>query len=820
MKRKIFASFILLVFIFTNYVFATNTIYPRTGGDTLRDHATIVSSSNSLYLPSKFNAKSIKTNDVEIYYSNGDKKEIDYSDSHFINEGGFGYYSLKFDPDTIAQHNITFKFKNALKYGNEKYNVKIVIGDIRIDGGIKNETTQPELRVRVASTDTDEGVYPHIYIIPTNTGKVEVDVDYYIYKLEDNEEKNVKVSGVLELIDVDLQQGIVIGGYKSTRNNTYIKEHTTEYLNVESTDTQSHFFSTTDNNFVADDDVKCDVYLKMEDFSHGRMVFTFDQFNAGSNIVFANSIYKNYHTITTRVDGGTITPTIENITEGESKTVEYAPSNDYSKYLELIKVDNEQIDISNYPDSYTFSDITADHDIYVLYGNKYKVQFVSNCDTNVPNQFVMPAEKATEPAEPTKEGYTFKGWYIDEGCTTPYDFDTIVNEDKILYAKWEKNDVYHNISYEIIGTPNDNNATNPDKYKEGDTTPITINNPTKDGYTFSGWYENQELTGNPVTNLNVSNRNTDITLYGKWTENEPVEPEDVYHNINYIIDGTPDNSAGNPERYKEGSTTPLSINNPTKTGYSFSGWYDNQTLSGNAITTLDVSNKTTDITLYGKWTKNAETKANYTVNHYVEDANGTITKDNKKYKLDSTQTKQANVNSTVTENAQSYEGYEAQQYTLNGTVTEDGSLELDFYYNKKQYTITFDTKGGSPTPNSQTKEYGEKVTEPTAPTKDGYIFQYWYEEKDGKKVIYDFNKPVDGNKELIAEWEEIKIVPDNPKTDSDTKQEIPAKSDTTTSQQTTLPKTGTVEKTVLSVLAIAILGIIFGIRYRKLRDIK
>ena len=139
---------------------------------------------------------------------------------------------------------------------------------------------------------------------------------------------------------------------------------------------------------------------------------------------------------------------------------------------------------------------------------------------------------------------------------------------------------------------------------------------------------------------------------------------------------------------------------------------------------------------------------------------------------------------------------------------------------KKQYNITFDTKGGNPVPESQIKKYGEKVNEPTQPTKDGYRFLYWYEIVDGKKVIYDFNNPVDSDKELVAEWEEIKIIPNDTETETPTKQETPAKQDTTTVVQKVLPKTGKIGATLIGVLAIAIAGLIFAIRYRKLKDIK
>ena len=49
--------------------------------------------------------------------------------------------------------------------------------------------------------------------------------------------------------------------------------------------------------------------------------------------------------------------------------------------------------------------------------------------------------KLVKPADPTREGYTFGGWYTDEACTEAYDFSTPVTADMTLYAKWTKNAV-------------------------------------------------------------------------------------------------------------------------------------------------------------------------------------------------------------------------------------------------------------------------------------------------------------------------------------------------------------------------------------------
>ena len=53
-------------------------------------------------------------------------------------------------------------------------------------------------------------------------------------------------------------------------------------------------------------------------------------------------------------------------------------------------------------------------------------------------QKVNEGAKATKPADPTAEGYNFKGWYADENLTNEFDFETAIRADTTVYAKWEK----------------------------------------------------------------------------------------------------------------------------------------------------------------------------------------------------------------------------------------------------------------------------------------------------------------------------------------------------------------------------------------------
>ena len=72
----------------------------------------------------------------------------------------------------------------------------------------------------------------------------------------------------------------------------------------------------------------------------------------------------------------------------------------------------------------------------------WTVAFNSNGGSACDTKFVATADgKLVKPADPTRDGYTFGGWYTDEACTRAYDFATPVTADLTLYAKWTKNAV-------------------------------------------------------------------------------------------------------------------------------------------------------------------------------------------------------------------------------------------------------------------------------------------------------------------------------------------------------------------------------------------
>lgn len=79
--------------------------------------------------------------------------------------------------------------------------------------------------------------------------------------------------------------------------------------------------------------------------------------------------------------------------------------------------------------------------LFCVKSQAHRVKFDAQGGSSVNGQTPASGSTVTKPTDPTREGYTFAGWYTDEACTKAYDFSVAVTADMTLYAKWIKNAV-------------------------------------------------------------------------------------------------------------------------------------------------------------------------------------------------------------------------------------------------------------------------------------------------------------------------------------------------------------------------------------------
>ena len=752
MQKKIISIILIIALLMPNVVFAADTVellYTRTGGAALNTIATI--KSDDIWLEGDYSAqsKTTKLDNIKIYNYNGTTEQtydtansdtpIAYSETTKNNyyyfarqEGDYDYlfYTIKLGTgDQEFQNIATVIYDDEIVYAGKTYDMKLNIKEIRKTGD-SEQVVQLRIGKRAHSTDdlydlstyknNDESLWPAIGASDVPDGnKLEVDVEYFIIDDEGNQHA---VSGIFGITDIDLNQGAYVDNFEvqakveENIGNTFLSDNR-DNIKYKKVGNGTFFYSETDQDTPNNDNA----YVLVDNQSKLDLSFTFDAKGAYSSVIFEDALNR-YKTITTEVENGTITPTVTHIKDGDDETISYTPNEHY--HLKSITVDGTPLtdeELTTNKDSYTFSDIDADHTIKVVYEANPTVTFDSKGGTSVDPQYPDMGGKATEPTDPTRPGYTFNEWIGPDEETTKYDFDTPVTEDITLTATWTP--VNYELKYILNGgTRNPSNIDTTFTVEDDD---ITYADPTREGYTFDGWYLEEDFSGEKQDSLAPAETFHDVTVYAKWTP--ATEPE---------------------------------------------------------------------------------TDAKYTVEHYLETVDG-------EYKLeeDATEEKTGEIDSTATATPKEFTGFTEntthEDRVPTGTIAEDGSLVLKLYYDRIEYKVTFDTKGGKPEPETQIKKYGEKAVEPTDPTQDGYTFTGWYYEgTDGKKYDYNFDDPVTHDVHLIAKWEPI--------AKEDEKEVTPKQEDKSTSPKI-LPNTGktTAIALVFGVCAVAVLGK----KYYNLRDI-
>ncbi len=213
----------------------------------------------------------------------------------------------------------------------------------------------------------------------------------------------------------------------------------------------------------------------------------------------------------------------------------------------------------------------------------YTISFEENGGSEVLDILGAYQDPISEPNAPTKEGYTFDGWFTNPEYSNPFDFTTMPGTDVVLYAKWIVNQ--YNVTFDEDGGSEVSDIQA--NFGDGIVPPDA---PSKVGHSFGGWFTDKSYTTQYVFTTMPA---ADITLYAKWDVNQ--------YTISFEENGgsTVDDIS---YLYQVKISAPVA---PTKEGYSFAGWFTDALLNNPyQFTTMPAM----DLTLYAKWVEgNPET---------------------------------------------------------------------------------------------------------------------------------------------------------------------------------------------------------------------
>ena len=348
--------------------------------------------------------------------------------------------------------------------------------------------------------------------------------------------------------------------------------------------------------------------------------------------------------------------------------------------------------------------------LYAHYAAKnFKVTFDSNGGSAVNAKTVLYDGSYGNLPTPTREFYIFQGWYTAKsGGTKVGNGDTVTTAaDHTLYAHWKRM---------TVTTKFDNNGgygnVPSQTYNVGDafgTLPAGSTPPA--GYTFAGWF--REKSGGYRIATSSIVKAEDTILYAHYTPKT------------YTVSFNSDGGSAVSQKTVTFDSAYGTLTSPTKTGYTFAGWYTAATGGARVTATTKVSTAANH-TLYARWTAKTFT--------ITFNSNGGTTVASKTVTYNSTY----GTLTSPTRNGFTFQGWYTAisggtKITASTKVTITANQTLYAQWKGKPITIKFDSNGGYGNVPSQTytvgEAYGSLPAGSTPPT--GYTFAGWFRTRSG-----------------------------------------------------------------------------------------
>ncbi|MDD2973458.1 MAG: InlB B-repeat-containing protein, partial [Lachnospiraceae bacterium] len=374
------------------------------------------------------------------------------------------------------------------------------------------------------------------------------------------------------------------------------------------------------------------------------------------------------------------------------------------------------------PDANFFSDNPDYYTLLVEEGTNHKIVITApkvtldprggTLDAGTTNPFYTPYNKPTSaPADPTLLGYKFIGWSTDPHGEF-FDFEhTAVNNDLTLYARYDP-EVYL-IHYEA----NDGSGLVTQQPHDPTKDATILDNPfTRAGYTFTGWNTQEDGNGTAYAASTVISPlgYQDLTLYAQW--------ELTKYKVTF--DSMGGSTVGEMDVFENDIITEPAI--PTKEGYTFDGWYKEETLV--SVWDFAKDKVTTDTTLYAKWIEKE-----YTVKYDTNGGNPAAITDKTNVKFNDTGLRPAD---DPTRTGYTFEGWEVDGKKVTDVtaykalVADDSvkSVTLTAQWKEKEYTVKYDSNGGNPVTiadKEHVKFWEADLLPADTMTKPGYTFGGW-----------------------------------------------------------------------------------------------
>ncbi len=470
-----------------------------------------------------------------------------------------------------------------------------------------------------------------------------------------------------------------------------------------------------------------------------NITYSGDMIDMGEYTVRATIEEHENYKLTT---GNTLTVTITR----EKHTVTFKQKNQPDKQFEVLDLaafDTRQtpvpVEVKGYKVAWEEKDLSCvTQDITVnavetpiSYQIRYYLDNGKNSDFN-PENYDITSETIIL-AAPTKNGYTFLGWFKDSlQGERIREITRGSTGDLNLYAKWEMTE--YEITYYLSG--GNNHTDNPKTYNI--TTEYSFGDATRDGYTFEGWYKDAGFH-TQITEI-TQNMTGNLELYAKWKV--------ITYDIHYHLNNGTDNKA-NPRTY-DIETKTITLASPTREYYSFDGWFTENSFR-TQIREITLGSFG-ELNLYAKWTP-----IDYTINYYLDGGNDSG-RNPKTYNVET----QTIYLEEATKDHYTFLGW----YTSRsgGEKVEQidlgshGSRNLYAHWTPTVYEINYFTEGGANSPkNPKNYTVETKTIHLEDPTREYYTFDGWYKDAYYFEQIKEIVLGSFGELNLYAKWTPVEF---------------------------------------------------------------
>jgi len=353
--------------------------------------------------------------------------------------------------------------------------------------------------------------------------------------------------------------------------------------------------------------------------------------------------------------------------------------------------------------------------------------------TTVSDSEFVSGGTVTLPANPTRAGYTFDGWFTAQTGGTKYgSTSTPPDGNLVVHAQWTQisaNTVF-SVTYQEHGGTTVADAT----FVSGGTVTLPAD-PTRAGYTFDGWFT--EETDGTKYNSTFSPTDENVVVHAQWTQ--------IPFSVTFEEHG---GTTVPNETFVSGGSVTLPAD-PTRAGYTFNGWFTAQT--GGTKYNSSFSPADGNLVVHAQWTQIPSNSFAVT----FEEHGGTTVSDATFVSGGS-----VTLPADPTRAGYTFNGWFSAQTggtKFNSSFSpSDGNLVVHAQWTQNPFTVTFEEHGGS-TVSDATFVSGGTVTLPADPTRAGYTFNGWFSAQTGGTKFNSSFSPSDGNLVVHAQWTPVTV---------------------------------------------------------------